>query len=717
MTALEERSANLTETVGPGINREVREAGSKPWVRNWGFFAVVAVSYSIAALLSVAAFGSSELGPAFFPAAGVTSGAMLTNRRSRWPLVVAAVVLSEMMVDLSVGVDPIAAAGYAVANSVEPMVGAVLVLAWCKGRPDLRRRRDLFYFVVGACVAGPLVGGLIGGGMVAWHLGAWWPGAALRWFASDAIGVLVVAAPILLWPSQSRILRERPAETIAALGSVSVLSWLSIGAGLQPSLLILPVLAWAAMRLDVLGAVLAGAAAAFVANLRAVTGLALFSDLNLSKEADLALAQVLIAINVLLAMLIAEEAAGRRSATENSAMERGEIRRLQMLSQMARQLSAALTAEDVGRVVERQLTEDLSAAGVSVVLGESAGGGLDPLATVGFPSPIVRSMAMDLVGSGTPVLICTEEEYERRFGPASRIGEITSAVGWPLTDGARPIGALLIGWSEPQPLNESQRTFISAAATMISQALARARPLSDVRARALMLSQAAHPPARDDAVGLEYAALYRPADTDQEVGGDWYSVMSLPDDRTYLAVGDVVGHGLMAVEDMAQLRSTANAYAYQGLRPAQLLTELNRFAESQLRGEFATNFVAIFDPHAGSLTYGSAGHLPALLRRADTGDLVLLHDATGPILGPFSDSVYTESTVQVGPGDVIIMYTDGLVECYGECIDVGISNLEEIVAQWPPAALLDCEALTEVIAPAPQPDDVSLLIARVGGQL
>jgi integral membrane sensor domain MASE1 len=183
-----------------------------PWFRTIGLFVIVFLGYAAGAVVSLKAFGASELGPAFFPAAGITAAAMISTRRTRWPAVVAAIILAEFLVDLYAGNAPGAVAGYALANAVEPLIGATLALAGCGAVPDLRRRRDLLLFVAGACVVGPLCGALIGGSTVAWHLGAWWPGAVLRWFASDALGALVVGAPILLWPRQVHILRERPAE-------------------------------------------------------------------------------------------------------------------------------------------------------------------------------------------------------------------------------------------------------------------------------------------------------------------------------------------------------------------------------------------------------------------------------------------------------------------------------------------------------------------------
>jgi integral membrane sensor domain MASE1 len=701
-------------------------AGSAPWVRTIALFAVVFLGYTAGALLSLKAFGASELGPAFFPPAGVTVAAMLMTPRSRWPAVIAAIALGEGVVDVSAGYEPTAIVGYVLANSVEPLLGASLVLAWCKGVPDLRRRRDLALFVAGAGLLGPLVGGLIGGATVALHLGAWWPGAAMRWFASDGIGVLVVATPILLWPRQSYLLRQRPVETVGILGTTAALSWLAIWTGLQPSLLILPVLALAALRLDVLGAALAGAAAAFAVNLRAASGLSLFEDMDLSTSGRLALIQLLIAVNVLLAMLIAQEAAARRDAARERALEQQERQRLEALAAMALQLSAALTPQDVGRALEDRLITDLEATGVKLGLLDAIGQRLDWVTIAGYPPPVVghlgdgvplsqRCVATDVARAGQPLFLCTVEEYEQRYGDSARrlrTGGIASVAGWPLLANGRCIGSLVLSWSRPQRLSDAQQAYMSAVATMVGQAVARAKSYSDEHARAMVLHTAAHPVAPVDAVGLDYAALYRPADDAQGLGGDWYSVMSLPNGRTYLSVGDVIGHGLTAVEDMAQLRSTGNAYAYQGIGPAGVLTELNRFAGYQIQGEFATNLVVAFDARDRSLSYSSAGHPPGLLRRADTGDVIRLSGTSGPVLGPFEDALFTQSAMQVGSGDVLVMYTDGLVEHLDENVEAGIGHLASVIAAWPPEALLDCEAIAADVAPAPRSDDLCLVIVR-----
>ena len=701
-------------------------AVSRPGLPAAVLFLAVFLAYAAGALVSAVAFGGSELGPALYPPAGVSAAALLISPRRRWPAVIAAVVLAETAVDLFTGLAPQAIVGYVLANSLEPLFGAALVLAGGKRTPDLRRRRDLFLFVAGSCLAGPLLGGLIGGATVAWHLGVWWPGATLRWFASDGIGALVVGAPILLWPKQFGVLRQRPVEALAILGTAAGMAWLAIWTGLQPSLLILPVLAWAALRLDVLGAALAGAGIAFAANLRAASGFSLFDDLGVSRGGRLALTQMLIGVNVLLAMLIAQEASARRKAAREKALERAERRRLQSLARLTLQLSSALTPRDVGRVLETELVADLGAAGIKVGLLTADGEELEWLAVAGYPQQFIaelgersaladRSVAGDAARDGEPVLVPTIEDYERRYGGAARrlrVNGINTVVGWPLTAGSKTLGAFSLAWTTPQPLNDAQQAYLSTVATIAGQALSRAKSYADEHARAMVLHTAAHPVLPVDAPGLDLRALYRPADDANGLGGDWYSVMSLPDGRTYLSVGDVIGHGLTAVEDMAQLRSTGNAYSHQGLSADRVLAELNRFAGPQIRGEFATSLVAVFDPTEGSLSYSSAGHPPALLRRAATGEVVRLCGAGGPVLGPFEDAEYCADTLVVAPGDVLVMYTDGLVEHHDEHVEAGIAHLERVIADWPPEALLDCESLADDVAPSPHDDDLCLVVVR-----
>ena len=686
----------------------------------------VFLGFSAGAVLSWESFGSWG-GPSFFyPAAGVTAGAMMLSRRALWPAIALAVAVAEIVVDTLYGGSLDVSVGFAVANVVEPTIGASLVLAWCGGRPDLRLRRDFVLFIAGACLIAPVFGALIGGTASSLHDQTPWLSAALTWWAGDALGVLVMASPILLWPLQSYILRRRPWEVAAVLAVTVVLSIGTLTTELPPTMLILPVLAWAGFRLDMLGASVMGAVAAFLANIMTTHGEGLFASTGKSQGVQVSLTQIYVAVIVVVAMLIAQEASARTQAVQRHETERRERLRLEALSRLAQQLSGALTPDDIGEALEDQVLNEAGASALAMGLVSSDDRRLEWITTSGYPEAMLEevrggvdltesTLAVDVVRSGLPIELRTATDYAVRYphrGHWLRVTGTESIAGWPLAAGGAPFGVLQMTWKEPQPLDEAQKAYISAVGTMVSQALVRARIYSDEHARAAVLHSVAQPAVHVDAVGLDYSVLYRPADTAQGLGGDWYSVMALPDSRTYLSVGDVVGHGLASVEDMAQLRSTGDAYAHLGLPPAQLLNELNRFAVHQIRGEFATSLVAVFDPSHNSLAYSSAGHLPALLRRARTGEVIRLSDASGPMLGPFEDSVYVGSTVLIQRGDVLVMYTDGLVEHHDEGVMAGIAHLQEAVAAWPPDALLDCEALARDVAPTLHADDLCLLVVR-----
>ena len=694
-------------------------------------FAVVFLVYIAFAVLSWESFGAT-IGPAFFPSAGVTVAAMLLTRRALWPAVVLAIVLGELLVDLYYGESLITAAGYVTANVVEPLIGASLVLAWCGGSPDLRRRRDLTAFLGGACLIAPMLGGLIGGWVTARTNDGTWPADVAHWAAGDGIGVLVMAAPILLWPRQSGLLRSRCGETIVMLAATAAVSFVAFATELPPALLILPVLAWGAFRLNMIGASLAGVVIAFIANLLTRHGYGLLRDSGLPAPTRLALTQVFIAVIVVVGLLIAQEVWGRSVAVQARESERRERLRLEALSGLAQQFSAALTPADIGKALADRVLNDAGATAANLGLLSADGRVLEWVVMEGYPAGVIdeyaggvamseRTVATDSVRNRRPTLIYSAAEYAERYRSKVLWLELSGAqtvVGWPLTAGGQPIGALLLAWTERQPLNASQLSYIAAVATMVEQALVRARIYSDEYARAKVLQSAVLPGGPGDVIGMDVCVTYEPADVVRGLGGDWYDVMRLPHDRTYLAVGDVVGHGLQAVEDMAQLRSAGRAMAHQGLSPAQLLGELNGFTRHASKGKFATMSVAVFDPDSATLTYGSAGHPPPLLRRAATGEVIRLSEAGGPVLGPLDDVSYIEGCLHIEPGDILVLYTDGLVERRGMDLEAGIARAQHHIAGWDTGNAMAgrCELLGQSLAPRPRADDICIIAVRFAGQ-
>lgn len=701
------------------------------WGDSAGLFAVVFLAFVVGAVLSWTSFGSA-VGPAFFyPPAGVTVAAMLLTRRALWPAVVAAIMAAEILVDTYFGNDFREAAGFGVANVAEPLIGATLALTWCGRRPNLSRRRDFWIFIAAACLVGPMFGGLIGGTVSSAHDRTPWLNAVLNWSAGDALGVLVVGAPILLWATQSYVVRQRPWETLGVLAATAGLSMVAFWGQTPPSVLILPVLAWAALRLDMLGAALSGAVVAILANMMTTHGHGILAGMEVQDGTRVILTQVFVATIVVVAMLIAQEASARVNAVQERELERRERMRMESLAGLAQRLSAALTPHDIGESLTAYLLNEAGATSLNLGLLSPDGRDLNWVVMQGYPQVVVdefagsvemseRTVATDAARSGQPVIIHDSAEYAAAY-PAKahwvRMSGSESVVGWPLTSGGAPIGALLLAWSAPQSLNTAQLAYISTAASMVGQALVRSKVYADEHARAAVLQSAVLPSGPADVPGLDVCVTYEPADVAQGLGGDWYDVMALPKDRTYLAVGDVVGHGLPAVEDMAQLRSAGRALAHQGMPPALLLGELNGFTRHASQGKFATMAVAIFDSAAGVLTYCVAGHPPPFLRRAATGEVSRLTDARGPVLGPMHKATYTEGELHIDPGDILVMYTDGLVERHGIDIEKGMALAQEIIAGWNGNTVLteSCELLQDQLAPPPRADDVCIIAVRFSG--
>jgi serine phosphatase RsbU (regulator of sigma subunit)/RNA polymerase-binding transcription factor DksA len=159
--------------------------------------------------------------------------------------------------------------------------------------------------------------------------------------------------------------------------------------------------------------------------------------------------------------------------------------------------------------------------------------------------------------------------------------------------------------------------------------------------------------------GLEAAVVYLPAGSTTRVGGDWYHAENLPDGRVALAVGDVAGHGLDAANGMAHLRFSLVAWLSIGIDdPGVLLQHMCRLsARLAITG---TAIVAVFDPARRTLCWARAGHLPPLLARG--GTVTELGRPDGLLLGVDPDSRFAPETSQLRVDDLVLFYTDGLVE-------------------------------------------------------
>jgi serine phosphatase RsbU (regulator of sigma subunit) len=179
--------------------------------------------------------------------------------------------------------------------------------------------------------------------------------------------------------------------------------------------------------------------------------------------------------------------------------------------------------------------------------------------------------------------------------------------------------------------------------------------------------------------GLHASALYVPAASGVDVGGDWYDVIPVDERRVLLVIGDVSGHGLRAATTMALLRHAVMAYVAQDCNPASVLARLSDFAGRAEHDYFATVLCVLIDVDAHRLTLASAGHMAPLVIDGDRGEFVQLHvdPAIGVARKPHAQSRYREATASVPPSATLVAFTDGLVERRGEVLDVGLARLRD----------------------------------------
>ncbi|MFQ3555533.1 SpoIIE family protein phosphatase [Streptomyces gramineus] len=228
---------------------------------------------------------------------------------------------------------------------------------------------------------------------------------------------------------------------------------------------------------------------------------------------------------------------------------------------------------------------------------------------------------------------------------------------------------------------------------------------------------------------IEIASVYQPATPDSAgVGGDWVNSFPLPDGRTALVVGDVVGHGLGAAATMGQLSMEARALLSAGLAPDEVLERLDETvtllddADSGLAAGYSalgsTCCIALYDPVSHSLALSSAGHLPPVLVSPD-GRASTLAVRPHPGLGAeFAlREPFAVHTFDVPPGSLLALYTDGLVEDPSVSIDEGIGMLADAVSAVHPWDGLQQAArhVVATLAPLRERDDVTLLLARMIG--
>ncbi len=379
-----------------------------------------------------------------------------------------------------------------------------------------------------------------------------------------------------------------------------------------------------------------------------------------------------------------------------------------VLEQLLGGPESAESADRAGgdEVVARRLGTRFASAGQRA--SESAFPPGDVIA-FGAESPVARC-----VRSGEPVTFRRPDDHDLaqvRLGGRAVLAGYNSFLAVPMTAHDAPVGFLVLARAR------GTRGFCDSDAEAVARLAAEAG--TGIAARlTLMREQSisdALQPRQPDAepsapARLEIAGRCLSV-AGHLTGGDWYDVVPLPDERTGLVVGDVMGHGPEAAAVLAQVRDAAHGFADLGLAPADLLWRLNLWAGEMLdRITLATCAYAVIDPITHSCTVAGAGHLPPVLALPD-GTTRVADVPAGQSLGLGSAS-YGEAHIKLPAGAILALYTDGLVESRTRSFEDGILALQSVLAREHGSLEAICDALISSLAGRYE-DDITVILARI----
>ena len=405
------------------------------------------------------------------------------------------------------------------------------------------------------------------------------------------------------------------------------------------------------------------------------------------------------------------------------------------LLQVATMLSASPDVDEVLTTVVRLTPLLISVDWCTILLWDENHQRFDIARSHGVPLEIETALASEaaLVTDTLlqPLMTATEHLDTSLSIPAPDGGEALQRVtAHPLRTWDRLLGAFLVGGSDPRRTEPEHRLGILAGiANQLTLAIESARlhqqSLEQERLHrsielAREIQESFLPECCPEPDGWDLAAEWRAA---RGVGGDFYDFIPLPDDRLGLVIADVSDKGVGAALYMALSRAVLRAAALTTTDPAETLRRANRVLMDDARsGMFVTVFYAVVSLTTGEITFARAGHNPGLLLRARSDEALDLRPA-GVVLGILDDPQLEEATETMEPGDVLLLYTDGVIEAVNEkqqeygrerlvqaLKGCGSAPAEEVMER------IDA-SLHAFVAEQPQADDITLIVMRRSQEL
>lgn len=305
-----------------------------------------------------------------------------------------------------------------------------------------------------------------------------------------------------------------------------------------------------------------------------------------------------------------------------------------------------------------------------------------------------------------------EQMRDQPYKPQDRTfwAEASAEIALPMHAGGVHVGTIHLG--SPPDTDSLRETFNEQVAARCALAIRNAQLFEEQRKISLTFQSAALQTELPHIEGIRFDAVYEAAQADALVGGDWYDAFAVADGRIVLSIGDVAGSGLLAAVAMTSVRQAIRGVAQVHPDPAVMLSAAERTLRLQHKDLLVTAFVAVFDPVTQECSYANAGHPPPLLRTAD-GNVHELRIGRPPLGLSEFDSQFFVYHLEMPPGCLLLLYTDGLIESTKDVIE-GEARLRAAL-EAPDVWVYDNVArrVHDVVLGQRSRDDVAILSVRV----
>jgi serine phosphatase RsbU (regulator of sigma subunit)/DNA-binding winged helix-turn-helix (wHTH) protein len=376
-----------------------------------------------------------------------------------------------------------------------------------------------------------------------------------------------------------------------------------------------------------------------------------------------------------------------RNRIYQEAIHRHQIKPVQLPAANLRILSqlilTARNATSLLREVSVFLQQVLQSRTVVIFTKKSHDPNFRPSAWVGVAERLCATLVFstgselgEMLGKGVEPSIPDLPRSEQ-----AQLGKISSALLIPVRLKDAPLGFLSLGEKlSGEGYDVQDREFLTAAAERVASAiqLMSLNQWKQDAESAREMQQELLPKEIPQLAGFQISGAWQPA---RLVSGDYYDVLKFDEHRVALCIGDVVGKGMPAALLMSNLQAAVKAFAYGRTAPMDLCEQVNRLISNNIgRGKFITFFYALVDGEARRLVYTNAGHNPPILLRPDGA--VQRLDEGGPVLGMFPEWKYRQGAVELGSGDRVFLFTDGVTEVQdSEEREFGEERLIELLQQ------------------------------------